>query len=795
VIIHEAALAWLFVPEVHLGSNFDPSGANAGQKSLAAMAQLQIWHPELRPEHLREAQKARAADGRPWWKHLSALAGSQLDAATGKFRRPQSITVLAHLRSYPRELLLAAHPVTSAASPSPRSTSAATRGGVGLADLHCHLNGAVPEHALWVAGVAGLLSICKLPADDVVDPTRVLNPQVLVVEAGFLRWWLAERLLPAFPEGLWSQNIANSQEFDGMPLEADGTGGVGNHLILANQTLRRYALAHRFSELDGSGAFRDPLQWALDLEEVVQRQMALPVAELHLQIQLLKLLSRKHNRYSADQETLRKNAARYLHKRCQFRAYCLLRSNEHGLLAFMRRYGDRLRLFPGLSGRRTMADEAPTLHRDCQGGFEPRTESGRHRLSRRRSSIDFKVSWCAEQALLASMAGGACATEFRVDLGGSTQDVKKLLVSYLHGLIKADVDGMHRVSFLHQLHRTQHMRKQRDKVDGLVAFLRGAAPDVRSLVTGMDLAGRELDGPPMGAQSAFQSTKCLKSDGRFAWSVHAGEEFLHPLSGLRWIDWCLDELPMRQGDRLSHLLALVHNPAHCLISTVSRALDLAWAWRTLTQLGRETADIETAFSEIPPGGLPEHSHFSQWVGFLSMGEEQPDLRRSPGQLMQIRPSLWESKLCRMLARHVVNKVAGLKVIVDVCPSSNVQVLGESILNLPAQSSSGTHEFPGGLREPMLRLPISRWPAKLPWVFGTDDPGLVGNTIEEELLLLQYADPRQRSHDAWKHRMARNAAPIVGRMMSTGYWRKRLAGLGGLGALEGLETLEESPGSG
>jgi len=69
-------------------------------------------------------------------------------------------------------------------------------------------------------------------------------------------------------------------------------------------------------------------------------------------------------------------------------------------------------------------------------------------------------------------------------------------------------------------------------------------------------------------------------------TAHAGEDFLHLLTGLRRIDEALTHLVNREGDRLGHAVALGVDPRqwaerarHVMMTREERLFDLAWEWQ------------------------------------------------------------------------------------------------------------------------------------------------------------------------------------------------------------------------
>lgn len=93
---------------------------------------------------------------------------------------------------------------------------------------------------------------------------------------------------------------------------------------------------------------------------------------------------------------------------------------------------------------------------------------------------------------------------------------------------------------------------------------------------------RGLLGRPLSDRAASTS---------FHLSIHAGEDYAHPLSGLRHVDETVRFCEMREGDRLGHALALGIPPAYWaerhgdMLVPVDEHLDnLVWAWHYATEL-------------------------------------------------------------------------------------------------------------------------------------------------------------------------------------------------------------------
>ncbi|KAB0501894.1 antiviral RADAR system adenosine deaminase RdrB [Pseudomonas moorei] len=92
--------------------------------------------------------------------------------------------------------------------------------------------------------------------------------------------------------------------------------------------------------------------------------------------------------------------------------------------------------------------------------------------------------------------------------------------------------------------------------------------------------------PPQGGPDNF-----LVPKAKLHLSVHAGEDYAHPLSGLRHVDETVRFCNMRKGDRLGHALALGIAPdewldrhGEVLLSVDEHVDNLVWAWREAGKL-------------------------------------------------------------------------------------------------------------------------------------------------------------------------------------------------------------------
>jgi hypothetical protein len=98
-------------------------------------------------------------------------------------------------------------------------------------------------------------------------------------------------------------------------------------------------------------------------------------------------------------------------------------------------------------------------------------------------------------------------------------------------------------------------------------------------------------------EAGRQAVIHLKSRGEFMIplpriSVHAGEDFVHLLTGLRRLDDSITRLHLEEGDRLGHALALGVDPqvwperaGRVVLPGVERLFDLIWEWSCYAKQG------------------------------------------------------------------------------------------------------------------------------------------------------------------------------------------------------------------
>ena len=140
-------------------------------------------------------------------------------------------------------------------------------------------------------------------------------------------------------------------------------------------------------------------------------------------------------------------------------------------------------------------------------------------------------------------------------------------------------------------------RQRRQEAQAL-AWLLTHRPLALQTVRAIDICTDELGVPNWVMVPLFERVRHAASAGaaalqtRFGWApppmratVHAGEDFVHLLTGLRHVDEALDQLALREGDRIGHGVALgiepqswVRRAGRIAMALEDRLLDLVWEW-------------------------------------------------------------------------------------------------------------------------------------------------------------------------------------------------------------------------
>lgn len=244
-------------------------------------------------------------------------------------------------------------------------------------------------------------------------------------------------------------------------------------------------------------------------------------------------------------------------------------------------------------------------------------------------------------------------------------------------------------------------------------------------------------------------------------SVHAGEDFVHLLTGLRRLDEAIDHLKLKEGDRLGHALCLGVDPkiwatrsGRLAIPREDRLFDLAWEWKWYSRCGQAAPgdryaliqreiEEQTRFifdSSLTPEQvrrMVEELHdenILRGLGFpdrpYPRGYQQDLLFRyltSPAVFQRGREIVWidpekEAGALSLLQNELRRKVGQIGLTIEVNPSSNLLIghLAE-VAHHPLWRLSPPGDGDG---IPPLAVCI-----------GSDDPLTFATTLREEYQLL------------------------------------------------------------
>lgn len=156
--------------------------------------------------------------------------------------------------------------------------------------------------------------------------------------------------------------------------------------------------------------------------------------------------------------------------------------------------------------------------------------------------------------------------------------------------------------------------EQRRQAQALVSVLHGFPHALRT-VRGVDLCTDEAGVPiwvmpPLirwvreaGRKSAITlENRGIKGIPPLSTTVHAGEDFVHLLTGLRRLDDAIRHLGLEEGDRIGHGIALGLDPVkwfdrmgRIVQTREERLFDLVWEWDCYANLGVEVESVRLAY--------------------------------------------------------------------------------------------------------------------------------------------------------------------------------------------------------
>lgn len=250
-------------------------------------------------------------------------------------------------------------------------------------------------------------------------------------------------------------------------------------------------------------------------------------------------------------------------------------------------------------------------------------------------------------------------------------------------------------------------------------------------------------------------------------AVHAGEDFVHLLSGMRRLHQSIEHLRVSAGDRVGHGLSLGLDPERwardcgwIAMSLEDRLFDLAWAWSRIVQGkagGHTLGSIEHEIRErclqmftaqgdqrIGPADIVElvdglHDEQVLRLAGFPYGPRPPQNRSRPLDLVvryltdtavfrRSKETVWvnpepEARLLSELQDSMRQEVSNADITVEVNPTSNLLI----------------GHVPDLRDHPLWRLapgPHKRdAPPPLPICVGSDDPVTFATTLPQEYQLL------------------------------------------------------------
>jgi hypothetical protein len=312
-------------------------------------------------------------------------------------------------------------------------------------------------------------------------------------------------------------------------------------------------------------------------------------------------------------------------------------------------------------------------------------------------------------------------------------------------------------------------------------------PRLKRWVRGVDAAANELHAPPEYFAPVFRLCCSL---GLTHNTFHAGEDFPHLLSGLRYMLEALEMLNMQAGDRLGHGTAmgidpqlwLSRMPQTVIIGRGDWFLSVLAAWRMLNlnpvgletvahkltaELGRLSVELfgkhlnpylcEQVLGlrtlslpevqrwqdngKILPIALPLNDHWRKEVQEVDIqakaNEEAFDLYwrwqsdkevwKKSLALIEVESAFLNAEHCILLQQTLMREVAKRGVVIETLPSSNVRI--------SQYKHFSEHHALRWMKAPQAAKPND---PDILVSLGSDDPGIFSTDIETEFYHLFYA---------------------------------------------------------
>lgn len=189
-----------------------------------------------------------------------------------------------------------------------------------------------------------------------------------------------------------------------------------------------------------------------------------------------------------------------------------------------------------------------------------------------------------------------CGIDRHSPRGSIGADLKRMKISLVGHFIK---------EFPSKYCRCQHyhLRSRLKRQARILLQVRKSNNYFKKLITGCDAAGNELHTPPDVFAPIF---RYLRYGGVAHFTYHAGEDFIHLLSGIRATYEAVEFLNLRAGDRIGHATALGISPQLWIKRVGSSVVmrcpflldDLVFAWSLLRDDKLQMHDLVLLEREI-----------------------------------------------------------------------------------------------------------------------------------------------------------------------------------------------------
>lgn len=272
---------------------------------------------------------------------------------------------------------------------------------------------------------------------------------------------------------------------------------------------------------------------------------------------------------------------------------------------------------------------------------------------------------------------------------------------------------------------------------------------LREQVLGVDAAGNEMDA---GAEVFAPLYRQLRSEGFKHFTYHAGEDFLHLLSGMRQVFEAIEFLDLKPGDRIGHATAIGIDPMLWLqraaawqqISYGEWLDTLLFTHHVLLQAGDAESSSHAYRMESDIHRLAEHvfdrcdfniqalktAWLNRWrdplgrscqpelagmAGCLLAAWHAPAVYKRARILKNVRADFLPAEMYRKIQDALLKICCQKQIALEVLPTSNVR-----ISYYRRYSEHHIHRWlqPGAVNRPSV-------------VIGSDDPGIFSTNIFNE----------------------------------------------------------------